>query len=76
MIGYLERTYDKVNAIVQEAQRSGIDSAKIHTVSFALFVLFCILTCEAGDETGTGCRRQGQCFLEGKKYQGCRTSMI
>ena len=39
MVGYLERTHEKVNVIVQEAIRSGVDATKIHTVGGAHVLL-------------------------------------
>lgn len=36
MIGYLERTTEKVEALMQEAQRVGLDPASIHTVRSSL----------------------------------------
>ena len=39
MIGYLERTHEKVEALKQGAHSLGVDPGKIYTVGFSAFVV-------------------------------------
>lgn len=61
MVGYLAKTQEKVNAIVQVAQQHGIDGTRIENVSWFSFllVLNCVLADLGwngiGDETSLGC---------------------
>jgi transcription initiation factor TFIIH subunit 1 len=36
MIGYISKTHEKVNALVQTAQQHGVDPSRVETVSTAV----------------------------------------
>ena len=59
MIGYLERTHEKVDALVHTARQNGVDPARVQTVS--LFVMYHnqlthFVVPMVGHEANVGCR--------------------
>ena len=65
MAGYLEKTHEKVEALVMTAQREGFDHSRVRVVSCYIGSIFppvhyIILL---GNETTPGCCRQSPCVL-------------
>lgn len=64
MIGYLERTHEKVDALVHAARQNSVDPARVQTASPYFVSYHNQLTHPVvGHETNAGCRRQGNTFL-------------
>lgn len=69
MIGYLERTQEKVGAIMHGAQKAGVDPGKIHTVScMVLSPSGPRLDFWLGHETCPRRRGEGHDVLEDQEY--------
>lgn len=76
MIAYLERTPEKVAAIVRAAHQEGVEAARVQTVSsFHSDATLLLLKLVQGDETRLGRSRQSSHLLESTKRKDGGTQM-